>query len=122
MDLINGTSKVLIVDDDTDSRNLILAILEPFAFDMVTAENGHDGFEKFIEWQPSLIITDLQMPVMDGLELIKRIRSAGSIVPIMVISGAGVLLPEATLLGANVVFDKPFVIDEVVASFNKLLG
>ena len=113
--------KVLVVDDDIQSRNLIMEIFKPFSFDFVTAENGHDGLLKFKEWQPSIVITDLQMPKMNGLEFIESIRELGSMVPVIAVSGAAPMLTEALSLGANSALEKPFSIEDIIESLKKHL-
>jgi signal transduction histidine kinase/DNA-binding response OmpR family regulator len=68
--------RVLIVDDRWENRSVIVNLLEPLGFVVAEAENGQDGLEKMRELQPDLVITDLAMPVMDGLEMLKHLRQA----------------------------------------------
>ncbi|MDJ0795237.1 MAG: ATP-binding protein [Calothrix sp. MO_167.B12] len=67
---------VLVVDDKWENRSVIVSLLEPLNFNLVEAENGEDGFNKAIQVQPSLIITDILMPVMDGYTLLQQIRES----------------------------------------------
>jgi signal transduction histidine kinase/DNA-binding NarL/FixJ family response regulator len=67
---------ILIVDDKWENRSVIVNLLEPVGFTVVEASDGKEGWEKTIFYNPDLIITDLIMPVMDGFELIKRLRQS----------------------------------------------
>ena len=66
---------ILIVDDRWENRAVLSNLLEPLGFIIIEAENGREGLAKLRELQPDLVITDLIMPVMDGWELIQRIRN-----------------------------------------------
>ncbi len=66
--------KILIVDDNQESRKLLYKILEPFGFGLRQAENGKQAVEIWREWGPELIWLDMKMPVMDGCEAAKSIR------------------------------------------------
>ncbi|MEP6487804.1 ATP-binding protein [Microcoleus vaginatus GB2-A3] len=67
---------ILVVDDRWENRAVLFNLLEPLGFQVSEAENGQEGLEKIRQSQPDLVITDLAMPVMDGFELLKQIRSA----------------------------------------------
>ena len=66
--------KILVVDDRWENRSILVNLLEPIGFELVEAKNGAEGLEKAVEFQPDLIITDLVMPVMDGFEMLRRLR------------------------------------------------
>lgn len=65
---------ILIVDDRWENRAVICNLLKPIRFEVIEASNGQEGFDKAREFQPNLIVTDLAMPVMDGLEMTQRLR------------------------------------------------
>jgi signal transduction histidine kinase/DNA-binding response OmpR family regulator len=67
--------RILIVDDRWENRSVIVNLLEPLGFAVIEAENGQDGLDKMQENIPDLVITDLQMPIMDGLEMLKQLRN-----------------------------------------------
>ncbi|PMB45193.1 hybrid sensor histidine kinase/response regulator [Fischerella thermalis CCMEE 5330] len=79
---------ILIVDDKRENRSVIVNLLEPVGFTVVEASDGKEGWEKVITHKPDLIITDLIMPVMDGFELIKRLRQSSSYKEIAVIASS----------------------------------
>ncbi|WP_375512002.1 ATP-binding protein [uncultured Nostoc sp.] len=66
---------ILIVDDRWENRSVIINLLEPVSFKVLEAENGEEGLKKAQEFQPDLIITDLAMPVMNGLEMTQHLRA-----------------------------------------------
>ncbi|WP_375499049.1 ATP-binding protein [uncultured Nostoc sp.] len=71
-----GTQQIiLIVDDRWENRSVIINLLEPVGFKLVEAENGEEGLKKAQEFQPNLIITDLAMPIMNGLEMTQYLRA-----------------------------------------------
>jgi signal transduction histidine kinase/DNA-binding response OmpR family regulator len=67
--------RILIVDDRWENRSVIVNLLEPLGFAVIEAENGQDGLDKMQENIPDLVITDLQMPIMDGFEMLKQLRN-----------------------------------------------
>ena len=65
--------KILVVDDNLDNQAILVDLLSPLGFNIKPANDGHEGLEKAIKWQPNVIITDLIMPAMDGFEFIKKL-------------------------------------------------
>ncbi|MBW4565449.1 MAG: PAS domain S-box protein [Mojavia pulchra JT2-VF2] len=68
--------KILVVDDKWENRSVINNLLSPIGFDVTEANDGEQGWQKILEIQPDLVITDLLMPKLDGFELIARIRQS----------------------------------------------
>lgn len=81
-------SKILIVDDSMVIRKMVTKSLEDNQHETVQAENGQEGFDLFQEGSFDLIITDINMPVLNGFELIAKVResSNGKSIPIIVLS------------------------------------
>src|SRR5690606_13465849 len=96
------SAKLLIIDDDEVVRASLAAYLDDSGFQILQAGNGLQGLEVFELEQPDVVICDLRMPQIDGLELIRRISALNSEVPVIVVSGAGVMgdVVEALRLGA----------------------
>jgi two-component system KDP operon response regulator KdpE len=113
---MDDRKKVLVVDDEAQIIRVLRHILNAHGYAVRAAEDGEAGLEVFREWQPDLVLTDLQMPNVDGLELCRRIRK-GSSVPIVVLS---VRDDEKTIVqaldsGADDYVTKPFGTNELLA-------
>ncbi|MDH4585312.1 response regulator [Pseudomonas sp. BN415] len=105
----NPSAKLLIIDDDEVVRASLAAYLEDSGFSVRQASNGLQGLQVFEQERPDLVICDLRMPQVDGLELIRRISELESETPVLVVSGAGVMSDavEALRLGAADYLIKP---------------
>ncbi|MFF7708346.1 two-component system response regulator RssB [Pseudomonas sp. NPDC007930] len=105
----NTSATLLLIDDDEVVRASLAAYLEDSGFRVLQANNGQQGLQVFEQQQPDLIVCDLRMPQMGGLELIRRINERSSDTPVIVVSGAGVMTDavEALRLGAADYLIKP---------------
>lgn len=105
----NPSATLLIIDDDDVVRASLAAYLEDSGFSVLQAANGLQGLEVFERDKPDLVICDLRMPQIDGLELIRRISALEAEVPVIVVSGAGGMsdVVEALRLGAADYLIKP---------------
>ena len=103
------SATLLIIDDDEVVRASLAAYLEDSGFSVLQANNGMQGLQVFEQEQPDLVICDLRMPQMSGLELIRQVAQRSSQTPVIVISGAGVMsdVVEALRLGAADYLIKP---------------
>lgn len=103
------SATLLIIDDDDVVRASLAAYLEDSGFHVLQAANGLQGLEVFHSENPDLVICDLRMPQVDGLELIRRINALKVETPVIVVSGAGVMgdAVEALRLGAADYLIKP---------------
>ena len=110
------TSRVLVVDDEPQITRVLKTVLSSQGYQVRTAAEGESAFSSFKEWSPELVITDLYMPHMDGVELCRRIREV-SAVPILVLSVKGEERTKVEALdsGADDYVTKPFGIDELLA-------
>ena len=105
----------LVVEDDDDIRAIIINAIESAGYDdVLEAENGEQGLKLFEKHKPSFVITDIVMPRLDGIGLIKSVRSLNEKVPIVVISAFPEKGNEALALGADVFIDMPFRHDHLV--------
>lgn len=75
---------ILYVEDEIDVQNALVSIIKRRNDNLIVASNGLEGYEKYLEFIPDLIITDIKMPVMDGLEMSKKIREHSKTVPIII--------------------------------------
>ena len=108
--------KVLVVDDEPQITRVLRHSLTAHRYDVRTAADGLSGLDTFRDWRPDLIITDLQMPEMGGLEFCREVRKVSNL-PIIVLSvrGEEKTKVEALDAGADDYVTKPFGIDELLA-------
>ena len=108
--------KVLVVDDEPQITRVLRRSLIAHRYDVRTAADGLSALDTFHDWHPDLIITDLQMPEMDGMEFCREIRKVSTL-PIIVLSVRGEEKTKVQALdaGADDYVTKPFGIDELLA-------
>ena len=113
---MNTAERILLVDDETQIARVLRRSLSAQGYEVQTAGDGEEALEVFEQWHPQLVITDLSMPNMSGLELCRHIRKI-SRVPIIVLSAKGEerTKVEALDLGADDYIAKPFGMDELLA-------
>ncbi|WP_411837096.1 response regulator [Paracoccus sp. ME4] len=120
------TTRILAVDDSPTIRALVSKALRNAGFEVFLAADGVDGVGALSEADPHLIITDINMPRMDGFGLIENVRATGAYaeVPILVLtteSGAD-LKARARSAGATGWIVKPFEDERLIAVIDKVLG
>ena len=111
-----GKSRVLVVDDEPQITRVLRTVLTSQGYQVRTAAEGEAALTNFKEWSPELVITDLYMPHMNGVELCRRIRAV-STVPIIVLSVKGEERTKVEALdsGADDYVTKPFGTEELMA-------
>ena len=113
--------KILVVDDHLDDQAVLIDLLSPLGFNVKPANNGRDGLEKAIQWQPDVIITDLVMPKMDGFELIRQLRQS-PVLKEKIIIASSVNVSEADLtVGSNTFLPKPIQTETLLDQLQNLL-
>lgn len=121
--------KILIVDDEEKTRNSLRRFLTISNFEIIEASNGLEALDVYAANSVDLVITDIMMPEMDGLELIQKLREQHGHVKVIVTSGVfdieGICincLEHARRIGADIVLEKPFSSTALLVSINKLLN
>jgi CheY-like chemotaxis protein len=119
--------KVLIIEDDPLARYTLSRILTGAGYDVVTAIDGEAGLTAAAKDNPRVVITDLIMPNMEGIETILSIKQNHPEIPIIAISGGGRygnsdLLPMAQSVGADAIVAKPFEAEDLLEPLRRLLG
>jgi CheY-like chemotaxis protein len=117
--------KILIVDDSEDTREMMAKLLELEAFSVITAKDGNAGLAVSADQHPDLIITDINMPNMNGIEMIRQLRMLPNIerIPIMAITAYGNgVAQEALDAGADSATTKPIPFGALIAEIRKLLA
>ncbi|MFD2614561.1 response regulator [Paenibacillus gansuensis] len=116
--------KVLIVDDQNGIRVLLLEVFSSEGYRTFQASNGKLALEIVRKESPDLVLLDMKIPGMDGLEILKHIKNIDKEIKVIMMTAYGELdmIKESTELGALMHFTKPFDIDEMIAAVNSQLG
>jgi len=122
-------SRILYVEDDAHLRRDVIALLARAGFEATGASNGREGLDLCLRAPPDLVITDLIMPEMDGIELIRGLREKLPAIPVIAVSGglssgpgsARPILNAAKALGAAAVLSKPFRADDLCRAIRRVL-
>jgi two-component system nitrogen regulation response regulator NtrX len=115
---------VLIVDDEASIRQSLGGILADDGFDVETASNGYEALKIIESESPDIVLLDIWMQGMDGLETLKEIKKGNPATPVILISGHGTIetAVKATKLGAFDLIEKPLNIDKVILTINNALN
>lgn len=118
------TTKVLAIDDSRTIREMLKAALAQGGFEVFVAEDGVEGIEKLPEVQPDVVITDINMPRMDGFGVIEAIRSEGAYagLPVLVLTteSAQELKERARNIGATGWIVKPFDDNRLIGTIRRV--
>jgi DNA-binding response OmpR family regulator len=115
--------KILVIDDDESLRETISVMLEREGFTPILAADGKSGFEKAVMTKPQLILVDLRLPGMSGVDVCRQLRADRIQIPIIVLSAVGEEVDKVLLLeiGADDYIVKPFGTRELLARIRALL-
>jgi two-component system, OmpR family, KDP operon response regulator KdpE len=115
--------RILVVDDEPQITRVLRTALTGSGYEVRTANDGHAGLRSAREWQPDLVVTDISMPNMNGIELCRQLRSESSL-PIIVLSvkGEEKTKVEALDAGADDYVTKPVGMDELLARVRRNLA
>ena len=113
--------KILVVEDEESVREVISEFLTGWGYETVLAENGQKGLELFRSQSFAMVVTDIRMPVMDGLTMLKSIRKEDAKIPIIVVTGYPTVdsAVESLVEGADYYLVKPVNIDDFKAKIDK---
>ncbi len=116
--------RILVADDDADVLHVVCRALELEGAEVVRAHSGHELLSRLGEGTYALVITDVAMPSMTGIEAVRSARRLGSITPVIVMTALyePTIVPEIDALGSDVVLlRKPFDLDGLYGAVAKLL-
>ncbi len=123
---MNTRETIIVVDDNPDIVNIVKAILEGKGYNVVPAYSGAELFACLEQQKPDLIILDIMMPEMDGLQVLTRLKNASETSSIPVILLTAKVQYEDVLggykLGADYYITKPFTSTQLINGINLLLG
>ena len=116
------TLKILIVEDEKRIAQLLKDAIFDYFFSVVIAKDGIEGLKKFQTFKPDIIITDIMMPLSDGLDMTIKIKELDSFIPIIILSAHSdkEKLLKAIDVGISKYFIKPFDPEEVIEHINKI--
>ena len=119
-------ARILLVDDEEPIRVSLSTYLQRIGHDVTVAGNGIEALRTLSKQPFDLVVTDVNMPDMDGIEVILKLREAASEIPLIVMSGGGffdkeLLLDSAGALGADVTLEKPIDLDELRSAIDSLI-
>ena len=118
--------KIMTVDDSTSMRQMVSFTLEQHGYDIIEAANGSEALEKLNKEKIDMLITDINMPELDGLDLVRRVRDnpAYKFLPIIILSNESqtVMKEEGKAAGATGWIVKPFRPEQLVAVVRKVMG
>lgn len=118
---------VLVIDDNEDLRDTLVAVLEDEGYTTLIAVDGASGVRVFKESRPDLVITDLVMPKSNGLDTIRGIKEIDPSARIIAMSGGSLIsqdyyLDVAATLGAMQVLPKPFEVEDLIRAVSECLS
>ena len=114
---------VLVIDDDAAIRDIVATLLTEEGYAVITAGSGEEALSHLEVVIPSLIITDMRMPVMDGWQFAAELhRRRDGEIPLLVMTAAVDAQQRAAEVDADDTISKPFDLDEFVASVKRLIG
>lgn len=118
--------RILVIDDEPTALDVIRKILVHAGYEVLVAENGQEGVELFRQDPCDLVVTDMVMPIKDGLQTILDLRVDSPELPIVAISGGGNISKERYLAVAGyldkvVTVGKPFTVDTLTTAVQELL-
>ncbi|NVB79867.1 MAG: sigma-54-dependent Fis family transcriptional regulator [Kofleriaceae bacterium] len=117
------TGRILVVDDEANARTALAELLRDEGYEVETAADAFKALGKFESFSPHVVITDLKMPGMDGIDLVKKVRAADESVGVIVMTAFGAVESaiEAMRAGAAEYLTKPVNFDELLVVMTKVL-
>jgi two-component system cell cycle response regulator DivK len=116
----------LVIEDNEDNMVLITRYLQKFGYRTIRAESGNKGYEMAIGMKPDFIILDIQLPDIDGTEVLKKIRASeeGKKIPVIAMTSYAMMGDREKLLaaGCNGYIEKPIDPDRVISQIRHIIG
>ena len=118
--------RILVIDDEPSVLDVLRKILQFEGYEVITAANGEEGLALFRQFPCDLVITDMVMPVKDGLQTILDLRKEKPDIPVVAMSGGGNISKERYLVIAGyldrvITIPKPFSVESITGAVTKLL-
>ena len=121
-----STRKILVVDDEIHILRVVAIKLKNNGFDVLTAQDGKQGFEAALEHKPDIIVSDYQMPNMTGIEMVQKLRQEKetSEIPVIMLTARGFAIEELEKVSLNIAefLSKPFSPKELLNTIENILA
>jgi CheY-like chemotaxis protein len=119
-----ATKRLLIVDDESVNREVLEELLGAIGFETRTAATGEEALALNTSWRPDLILMDLRMPGIGGVEAIRRLRASDATVPVLALTASSVesAAEQSIAAGANAMMTKPYVEADLLRAIGDLTG
>lgn len=116
-------ARILLIDDDGPLLDMLSLALEDAGHEVDIADDGQAGLDRFGQWRPEIVVSDINMPRLDGFSLCRQLRGAGETVPLILLTSRDSEIDEALglELGADDYVTKPFRMRVLLARVNALL-
>jgi len=123
LSLFSENSVVLIVDSNADNLLLTKQIVKLLGFSPITAEDGASALEMIEQYQPALVLLEVMLPEIDGINVAKHLREKKNLVPVIALTSlpSDMFRDEALMAGCNGYIEKPFQIEYLETAIKQLL-
>lgn len=123
LSLFSENSVVLIVDNDADNLMLTQQIVKMLGFSAITAKDGEAALKMIKKYQPALVLLEVMLPEIDGIDIAKYLRNNKNLVPVIALTSlpSDMFRDEALMAGCNGYIEKPFQIDYLETAIKQLL-
>jgi CheY-like chemotaxis protein len=111
---------VLVVDDEPGIRAVLVELLTDEGYSVVVAQDGAEALRRISDALPDVVLLDLNMPKLNGWEVVERLRALAITLPIVIMTAGQSAAIEAARLGAAAALPKPFAIDDVLTTVKRL--
>jgi CheY-like chemotaxis protein len=117
--MLSTGRRLLVVDDDEDWVEAITEFLQEEGYEVTSVSNGCAALEVLSYSEPMVLLTDIRMPVMDGRELLAKVREQYARVPVIVVSGEHAEIDDPSLAGAFRVIPKPVPVEQLLSAIGE---
>ena len=116
-------TRILVVDDDSSQRSLLASFLDSQGFTIVTAESGEEALDTLTSGNFQLLISDVRMPGMSGLDLFKTVRKTNATLPVLLVTAYADVRDAVSAMRDGVAnyLEKPIDLDELLATVNQFV-
>lgn len=123
LSLFSENTVVLIVDNDADNLFLAVQVVRLLGYCAITARDGKTALEMIEKYQPMLVLLELMLPEIDGINVIRHLRKNNNFVPVIALTSlpSDIFRNEALMAGCNKYLEKPFQIDDLETAIKQII-